>query len=518
MHDLRSLFAALGLVAFAAIPPAGAESVLRVVPQADVRVLDPHVTQATITHIFGLMIYDQPYSFDEAMVPHPQMVGVTKVSDDKLGYEFALRDGLKFSNGQPVTTADVVASIVRGSRQDPLMQLMMKRMGRLEAIDAKNFRIVLAKPFAYVEAALASPGAVVMRAEDMQAAGDKPVATTIGSGPFRFDSEGYTPGAKVSFTRNPDYLPRDEPANGNAGGKRAKVDRVEWIIMPDLQTRVSALQKGEVDLLDQLPHDGIQSLQGRSDIVVEPSSQLGNMAFLRMNTLQPPFNDVRARRALAMLVNQRNYLSAAFTTDSTWWQECFSYFGCGTPNGTEAGSEPYRKPDPERAKQLLAEAGYKGEKIVILTSQEIPLIGALAEVTGDALRSIGVNVDMQTSDWGTLVVRRARQDPVDKGGWSIFQSGTDVSTITNPATNILIDARCDRNNYVGWPCSDRLEAMRTDMIDAPSPARLEAYSQALWSELPSLVLGQYRQPVAWRKSISGLTHGQFLAFWNIEKR
>ncbi len=509
MPDLRHLLAAFCLVAMAPAVPARAESVLRIVPQADVRVLDPHVTQATITHIFGLMIYDSPYSFDEAMVPHPQMVGATKVSDDKLSYEFTLRPGLKFSNGQPVTAADVVASLIRGSKQDPLMQLMMKRLARMEAIDANSFRIVLAKPFAYVEAALASPGAIVMRAEDMQAAGDKPVTTTIGSGPFRFDASGYTPGAKVSFTRNADYLPRDEPANGNAGGKRVKVDRVEWIIMPDLQTRVSALQKGEVDLLDQLPHDGIQSLKDRPDIVVEPSSQLGNMAFLRMNTLQPPFNDVRARRALAMLVDQKNYLSAAFTTDATWWQECFSFFGCGTPNGTQAGSEPYRKPDPAAAKKLLAEAGYKGEKIVILSSQEIPLIGALAEVTGDALRSIGVNVDMQTSDWGTLVVRRARQDPVEKGGWSIFQSGTDVATITNPATNILIDARCDRNNYVGWPCSEQLEAMRTDMIDAPSQPRLEAYSQALWSELPSLLLGQYRQPVAWRKTISGLTHGQY---------
>jgi peptide/nickel transport system substrate-binding protein len=139
-------------------------------------------------------------------------------------------------------------------------------------------------------------------------------------------------------------------------------------------------------------------------------------------------------------------------------------------------------------------------------------------VTGDALRSIGVNVDVQTSDWGTLVVRRARKDGVDKGGWSIFQSGTDISTISNPATNILIDSRCDQNNYVGWPCSDKLEAMRTEMIDSPSPAVLEAYSKQLWTELPSLLLGQYLQPVAWRRSISGLTHGQYLAFWNIEKK
>jgi peptide/nickel transport system substrate-binding protein len=280
---------------------------------------------------------------------------------------------------------------------------------------------------------------------------------------------------------------------------------------------VAALQKGEVDLLDQLPHDGIQSLANRPDIVIREGNSAGNMAFLRMNTLQPPFNDVRARQALAMVINQSDYLSAAFTTDSTWWQPCFSFFGCGTPNSSESGSEPYRKPDLARAKALLAEAGYKGEKIVILSSQEIPLIGALAEVTGDALRKIGVNVDMQTSDWGTLVVRRARKDPAEKGGWNIFQSGIDVPVLSEPATNILVDTRCDGNNYVGWPCSEKLEAMRTAYIDDPNPAALEAYSRALWTELPTLILGQYRQPLAWRKGITGVTKGLTLAFWNIRK-
>jgi peptide/nickel transport system substrate-binding protein len=510
----------LALAAMLALPlpmVAAAETVLRVVPQADLRVLDPHITAATITRIFGLMIYDQLYAYSEDMRPHPQMIGDMQVSADNLTYDFTLRDGLAFHNGQPVTSADVLASIPRAARQDPMMQLMMKRLARMEAVDAKHFRFVFAKPFAYVEAALAQPAAVIMRAEDIIAAGDKPLTTTMGSGPFRFVASEFVPGSSIVFDRNPAYIPRDEPVDGEAGGKRVFVDKVEWRIIPDLQTRVAALQKGEVDLLDQLPHDGIQSLAGRAGIVVEPSNRLGNTAFLRMNTLQPPFNDVRARRALALLVDQKDYLSAAFTTDQKWWQACFSWFGCGSPTGTEAGSEPYRKPDPEQAKRLLAEAGYKGEKIVILSTQEIPLIDALAEVTADKLRSIGVDVDLQMSDWGTLVVRRAKKDPTDKGGWNIFQSGFDVATASQPATNILVDARCDQNNYVGWPCSDTLEAMRTDLIDAPSASKIEAYSRALWDQLPSLLLGQYTQPVAYRSNITGVQHGVVLAFWNVRK-
>ena len=507
----------LAAVAMFTAHAAQAESVLRVVPQADLRVLDPHVTAATITHIYARMVYDTPYSYDEAMRPKPQMVGAATLSPDGLTHSFTLRDGLRFTTGQPVTAADVVASIIRGAKQDPLLQLMLKRQTAFEAVDAKTFRIKFAKPFAYTETALSAAGAVVMRAEDLVAAGDKPLTTTTGSGPFRFVQSGYTPGAKITFDKNPDYVPRDEPADGNAGGKRVLVDRVEWLIIPDLQTRVAALQKGEVDLLDQLPHDGMQSLNKRPDIVVEPGSATGNMAFLRMNTLHPPFNTLKARQALALLVDQKDYLAAAFTDDSSWWRECFSYFGCGTPNGTEVGSEPYRKPDIARARQLLKEAGYNGEKITVLSSNEIPLIGALAEVTAAKLREAGVNVDTQTSDWGTLVVRRARKDAPEKGGWHIFQSGGDVASFSQPTTNILIDARCDGNNYVGWPCSEKLEALRAQMIDTPSDAVRDEYHRALWAELPSLLLGQYRQPVAYRKVVTGLTHGLYLAFWNIKK-
>lgn len=500
------------------ITPALADNVLRVVPQADLRVLDPHATQATITRIHAMMIYDQLYGLDEDLQPRPQMVGSEKVSEDRLVYEFTLRPGLVWDNGQKVTTADVVASLPRAAKQDPLMQVMMKRVAALEPVDENTFRIRLSKPFPYMEAALAANGAIILRREDIEAAGSGVLSSTTGSGPFRFVRSEYIPGAKVVYERNPNYVPRDEPASGVAGGKRVYLDRVEWLVIPDLQTRVAAIQKGEVDLIDQLPHDGIQSLERDPNIEVAVVNKLGNIAFMRLNTLFPPFNDVRARQAIALTVKQSDYLSAAFTDDPKWWRECFAYLGCGTPNGSEAGSEPYRKPDYERAKALLAAAGYKGERIVVLSSHEIPLIGALAEVTADALRKIGVNVELQESDWGTLVVRRAKQEPPERGGWSVFSSGTDVVTIAQPATNILIDTRCDRNNYVGWPCSEKLEAMRTDLIDAPSPEKMTEYNKALWGELPTILLGQYLQPVAWRKVISGLPISPTLVFWNVRKR
>ena len=497
---------------------AGAETVLRVVPQSDLRVLDPHATAATITRIHAMMIYDQLYGLDEQLVPQPQMVARETVSADKLSYEFTLRPGLVWDSGQKVTTADVLASLPRAAKQDPLLQAMMKRVAALEAVDESTFRIRLTKPFPLMEAALAANGATILRAEDIAATGPGVLSTTNGSGPFRFMRDQYVPGAKIVYERNPAYVPRDEPASGVAGGKRVFVDRVEWLVIPDLATRVAAITKAEVDLLDQLPHDGIQSLAGNPDIEVAVVAKLGNQAFMRLNTLFPPFNDVRARRAIALTVKQPDYLAAAFTADPKWWRECFAYLGCGTQNGSETGADAYRKQDLAQAKALLAEAGYKGERIVVLSSSEIPLIGALAAVTADALRQIGVNVDLQESDWGTLVVRRAKQEPPERGGWSIFSSGTDVTSAAQPATNILVDTRCDRNNYVGWPCSEKLDAMRIELIDAPTPEKMAAFNAGLWEEMPTILLGQYLQPVAWRKVVSGLPISNTLVFWNVRKR
>src|SRR5258707_15733299 len=99
-----------------------------------------------------------------------------------------------------------------------------------------------------------------------------------------------------------------------------------------------------------------------------------------------------------MAVNQEEYLSAAFG-DERWWRPCFSFFVCGSPNETEAGSEPYQKQDLARAKALLAESGYKGEKGTLINTHEIPSIGALGDVTAKNLRQLGANVENADTRW-----------------------------------------------------------------------------------------------------------------------
>jgi peptide/nickel transport system substrate-binding protein len=494
--------------------------VLRVVPHADLKILDPHTNTATITLMHGQMIYDTLFAWDEKLQPRPQMVDTETISPDKLVYTLTLRPGLKFHDGQRVTSRDAVASLKRWMVRNVLGQTLAKYLASIDAVDDNTLVIRLIRPFAFVETALGATDAVIMRAEDAATDPYKAITTTIGSGPFRFVASEWNPGAKVVYEKNRDYIPRPEPPSGLAGGKIVKVDRVEFVVLPDPFTKSTAIQRAEVDYIDALPHDQIPILEKSPGIVLRPWAQIEGTGIIRPNSLYPPFNNEKARQALAMTVNQPDYLAAAYG-NQRWWRTCYSFFVCGSPNETEAGSEPYRHQDLARAKALFAEAGYAGEKITLINTHEIPSIGALGDVTAANLKQIGLNIDIVDSDWGTMIARRAKKDPPDQGGWNIFHTGVAGSGMYNPLTSFAIDSSCEGKNWFGWPCDQETQALREAYVDAPDEearrTALEALQQHLWQAVPVIPIGQEVQPYAARDTLSGILRSHIIVFWNIAK-
>ena len=507
-----------------ATAPAPAETVLHVAPHADLKILDPHTNTATITLMHGLMIYDMLYNWDEDLKPRPQMVERETISPDKLTYTFTLRPGLKFHDGTAVTTRDVIPSLKRWMVRDVMGQKLAQFTSETKPVDDRTFVLQLKEPFPFVETALAASSGtmpVIMREKEAMTDPFTNVTETIGSGPFRFVRAEWVPGAKVVYEKNPDYVPRADPPNGLAGGKIVKVDRVEFNVLPDPTTKATALQSGEIDIIDQTPHDQAGFLEKAPGIVVGLLAKIANYGLLRPNSLYPPFDNAKARQALAMMVNQEDYMAAAFG-DKKWWEACLSYFVCASPNSTEAGADAYRKPNIERAKELLAESGYKGEKIIMLNTHEIASIGALGDVTAANLRAIGMNVEIVETDWGTLVARRASKNLPEQGGWNIFHTTSGGSGMYSPLTNFATDQTCGAKNWFGWPCDDKAEELRTAYIKETDPERQRAALDALhareWETIPFVLLGQYRQPTAWRQNIGGLLHSNVIAFWNVTKK
>lgn len=524
MTTRKLALAVMGAAALAA-GSAQAQTVLKVTPHANLQVLDPHTNTAFITTMHAHLIFDTLFAYDEKLQPKPQMVESYTISPDKLTYDFVLRAGLKFHDGAPVTSNDVVPSIKRWMVRDGLGQKLATFVTEMTAVDDKRFQLKLKEPFPFVEFALgASSGMVpaIMRAKE--AATDPFTASpeTIGSGPFRFVRPDWVPGVKIVYEKNPDYVPRSEPPNGLSGGKVVKVDRMEWTVMPDPITKATALQKGEIDMIDQLPFDQAPLLEKAPGITVKRTNPVDNTGIIRPNHLHPPFDNPKARQALALMVDQNEYLHAAYGEDPKYRRECWSHFICGTTNETEAGTEVLRKRDLAKARQLMIEAGYKGEPIILITTREIATIGALGDVTAENLRKIGVKVDVRESDWGTMLARRGKKDPPAQGGWHIFHTNLVAGTMFSPLTNFGVGMACGGKSWFGWPCDEETEKLHVAYARAPDEASrraaLETLHKRLWEVVPLVTVGQYNQPLAWRNNISGVLTSNVNVYWNIEKK
>ena len=280
LPSFRRWLAGLGVAAALALAalPAHAETVLKVIPQASLRVLDPIWTTGYITRNHGYLIYDTLFSLDPQLKPQPQMVDKWTVTDKGLKYTFTLRPGLKFHDGAPVTSRDVVASIKRWGARDSMGRKLMDFTASMEAVSANTFVINLKEPFGLVLDALAKPSSnvpFIMPERVAMTDPNKQIEDFTGSGPFVFVKEEFNPGSKAVYTKFKDYVPRKEPASLLAGGKVVKVDRVEWIYMPDANTAVAAMNAGEMDYYENPPIDLLPLLKANPKIKVDVTDPLG---------------------------------------------------------------------------------------------------------------------------------------------------------------------------------------------------------------------------------------------------
>jgi peptide/nickel transport system substrate-binding protein len=518
---LRALLLAC---AFAlAASPAFAQKVLKFIPQADLRILDPITTTAYITRNHGYMIYDTLFATDAKYQVQPQMVDKYELSKDKLTYTFTLRDGLKFHDGQPVRSADCIASLQRWSKRDALGQKLAESTEAWSAVNDKTFKLKLKKPFPMTLQALGKLSATVPFIMPERIAKTDPfqnITEAIGSGPFKFVKEEWVPGNKVVYAKNPDYIPRKEAPSWAAGGKVVKVDRVEWIYIPDSATAAAALNAGEADWWEQLPPDLIPLLKKNKDVRVENIDPLGTLGILRFNFLHPPFNNEKLRQALLHVINQKDYV-LAIAGDEKNGHPCYSFFTCGTPLSTEAGADVLKgKRDFDKAKKLIQKSGYKGEKIVIISATDQPIVHAQTLLTVETLRKLGLNVELQAGDWGTLITRRTSKEPVEKGGWSLFHTWVVGPDFMNPS-NFAMVASGDKA-WFGWPNDKKLEELRQAWFDTTDAASAKKAADAVQLEafrfVPYITTAQFIIPTAYRSNLSGVIVAPVTFLWNVEKK
>jgi peptide/nickel transport system substrate-binding protein len=297
------------------------------------------------------------------------------------------------------------------------------------------------------------------------------------------------------------------------------VDRVEWLYIPEPGTAMAAFTAGEADWWENPSPDFFPLLERDPNVTLVQPSPFGNGGVVRFNHLLPPFDDKKMRQALLYAVDQPEYMRAV-AGEAKYWHTCFSVYPCGSPMASDAGAEALKGPrDLAKAKQLIEEAGYYGERVVLLDPADSAQVHALALVSNEVLRRLGIKAEMQAMDTGTFFVRRALKEPIDKGGWNIFVTAFPGFLILDPG--IHVGLRGNGAGWPGWPTDPVIETLRDQWIDAGDQAERKRIAAEIqrqaFTNVPYVPTGEWSSRTAFHNNLSGVNLGPVLTMWNVVK-
>ncbi len=513
--------AAVPLMASPAVAQRRAQT-LRYVPGANLTVLDPIFTPAAVSITHGYCVFDTLYGMNSELQPVPQMAAGHTVSADGLTWEITLRDGLKFHDGEPVRARDCAASLERWSKRDSFGQALGAATESFGFKDDKTIVIRLKRPFGRLLHAIGKPHsspAMIMPERLARTSPTAQVTEMIGSGPYRFKRDEYVSGSRMVYEKFADYLPRSEAAAWTSGGKIVNFDRLEWQVMPDPATAAAAIQAGEVDWLGTVLPELAPVIERHRQVDLFRADPFGLVSVLRFNHLTPPFDNVAIRQVVLRAIDQTPFIQAV-TANPANGRVCRSLFPCGMPGVSEAGGEIIGSLNVEAARAALTAAGYRGEKVVILNPTDIASINAHGLLAADLLRRIGMNVDLQDLDWGTVVQRRLSKNPVERGGWSLAATSWPAISIDNPATNTTTRGLGD-TGWWGWFNDPVTEELVQAWLSAGSSQEADALflraQQRALEMVPTVPLGQIFNNGAMRTDIKGALNASVDLFWNVRR-
>ncbi len=394
-------------------------------------------------------------------------------------------------------------------------QTLRTRVDEIRALDDRRFEIRLKRPFGLMLDALGKASSYpcfVYPERFARIDPSKPFTEVVGSGPYRFAADERVSGAQVVYRKFDQYQPTPVGTPDMvAGPKLAHFERVEWKVISDPATAAAAMQAGEMDWWEIVDPDLNGLLRRAKGVTVDRIDGSGTYAGLRFNQLHPPFADVASRRALYAILDQADFMQAIAGDKADMWKAGIGYFPEASPLASDAGMAALTSPrDPARAKAEIAAAGLGGAKVVALHATDVSNQKALMTVGVDTLQRAGFTVEDATSDWGTMLQRRANRKPDAEGGWDalvVLLSGTELMT---PAGHLLLRGN-GPDAWFGWPTAPTLEALRDEWFDAPDFAEQKRIAREMqlraFQDVPYIPLGQYYTDSAYQKGLVDVRRG-----------
>jgi peptide/nickel transport system substrate-binding protein len=254
---------------------------------------------------------------------------------------------------------------------------------------------------------------------------------------------------------------------------------------------------------------------------VKVTDKLGLYSILRFNMVIPPFNNAKLRRAVLMAVDQDDFMRPITANDPSDYRTCYAMIPCGLPHSHELAADLMKPPkDLARSRQAVKDAGYAGERVVILNPTDLPSLEPLGQVAADLLKKLGMNVDLQEMDWGTLVQRRGSMEPVERGGWNIFPTNGAPLVVGQPALNIYIRGQ-GAKGWVGWYDNPEIERLTEQWLvsqsDADQDRIYDAMQMSALETPPFVPLGQYFPQTAFRSNLTGVQDFAIPTPWTVRR-
>lgn len=479
---------------------------LKVAYKAQPPSLDTYVTTSRASNDVARHIFETLITTDSNYQVQPMLAESWEQSNDGKIYTFYLRKGVQFHNGKEMKAEDVVASMNAWIQTSSLGKSSFAN-AIFEEQDEYTVVLKLEQPLSIALPVLGYGGGNlpgIMPKEIVEDADEKGVKEYIGTGPFQFKE--WKQDQHILLTRFEDYQPREEEASGLAGKREALVEELYFIFVVDPMTAIVGLETGEYDVVHGVSRDSVEQLENNSEVEIILHSS-GPLA-IYFNKKKGLFTDVKARQAVVYGMDMEAILKAAYTDEKFYElnHNILSYYQLGQWS-SEIGLDKYNQKDTDKAKQLLAESGYNGEVIKILTTRDYSDMYNGAVPLQQQLKELGMNVELEIYDWPTLVERRDDENSFD----ILFLSNTDKPEPTSPVFM--------RKDFAGWTDSPELDSILEEFWGSSSLEEAKTYYDDLqtwfYDYVPVAKIGDGKGMLANRTYVENVQDLDGPILWNV---
>ena len=479
------------------------QSELNIAIAANPPSLDPPTINSNIVGGIGIHVYESLFAMDENYEPKPVLAESYEVSEDGLVYTIKLRQGVKFHNGQEMTADDVVASMNRWLELSPKANTLIGG-SVFEKVDDYTVAMTANKASSDIIMILASPiqFAAIYPKDVVDSATDEGISEYIGTGPYKVAE--WKQDQYVKLERYEDYQPSGVWAGGLAGDKTGSMDTIYFRVVTDATTRIAGVESGQYDIAEEIPLEQYEELSQNESLNLKVDR--GGTLNLFLNTTEGIMANETIRQAVLAALNCEDIMLASYgdpnlyelspswsnTTDAQW--------------GTDAGSEYYNQKDTEKAKELLAEAGYNNEPIILVTTPDYAEMYNATLVVQEQLRQAGFNAEVESYDFSTFMEHRA-----DPKQFDMFITSNSYNML--PIQLSVLDS--------SWAGLDRPEvgegivAIRSAESDEDAAAAWENLQSFLYEYGAATVLGHYTGLTAMNANVDNVEYLRFQIYWNV---